>query len=308
MANEFPTDPTGLFLTLIISGGIVAGIFEWIRNTLSQRREEYMDIAKTKIEYISKSIPYYAKMIYFYNSFNRHTKKAEESQDQSDEKLTAIKMALFSVCNILHLREEFFQAFGAPQLDNIEAENIIQITGDKFARIIREGMTPRSQSILRTVLIKDQEDNLLPYHEYEDNLQYYPVLSEFQNKILSDEKAMKELRKMSQQYIEVIGFEVNHNYRIWYGEDQNFQNLSRDIVESLKDEYPHYYDRIKSFNERKFSKPSTWLKRTVLPNVENRNEEVNRIKMQYRSFLHRITIILAIFIFVFFLSFVLLFF
>lgn len=71
MADLLPPDIWALLLTIITSGGIVAGSFEWLRNELAKRRNEYMDIAKTKIGYIEKALPYYGRGSNYYYNLSR---------------------------------------------------------------------------------------------------------------------------------------------------------------------------------------------------------------------------------------------
>jgi hypothetical protein len=55
--NLISTHPVQLFLAIIISGGIVAGTYEWIRYYFNKRREEAIDMSKHKMDVISKLLP-----------------------------------------------------------------------------------------------------------------------------------------------------------------------------------------------------------------------------------------------------------
>jgi hypothetical protein len=51
-----------LLIIGISGGGVAVALIEWLRDWMIQRREQYLDISKIKIETISKSLPYYSQM------------------------------------------------------------------------------------------------------------------------------------------------------------------------------------------------------------------------------------------------------
>lgn len=98
--------------SIIISGGIVAGLFEWIRNWSAQRREEYLDISEIKIETLSKSAVIYEDMA----KWNEHF-SIQLVQDKIDYEL-----AFYYLCNLLLVIDKWHDEIGQWQFDNIHAE------------------------------------------------------------------------------------------------------------------------------------------------------------------------------------------
>ena len=47
--------PFELFLSIIVGGSVIAGSYEWIRQYLTRRREEYVNMANKKMDVIDKT-------------------------------------------------------------------------------------------------------------------------------------------------------------------------------------------------------------------------------------------------------------
>ena len=228
----------GLFFTIILSGGIVAGLFEWFRNWMMRKREEYMDISKIKIEYISKSLPYYSQSAYYFNGLSSYI-KSKRRNDYS-------QICMYYVSNGLRLRHEYFKKFGVIQLDNIEAEEILESISQNLSLTITDKMGIRDMSLM----ISLTEENIL-FHEFKNNLlqNYSELLRKFEERILTNKEVLEVLEKHARWFAELITLEVNHNYRIWYGQDVVLTGLSDDTLQFLKNQHLTYYDRITSFGQ-----------------------------------------------------------
>jgi hypothetical protein len=151
------------------------------------------------------------------------------------------------------IRRKYFENFGATQLDDVQAETIIEWIGMDFenkipAKVDESGESGEKLSIMRSI-----RKNNLPYHEFESNisLNFYnmDLLKELERLILSDQYLLKELGKRSHLFAEILTIEVNHIYRIWYGysEESTLNFLSGDTIEFLKGNYKKYYLRIAHF-------------------------------------------------------------
>jgi hypothetical protein len=55
MSDEFSLVAPQLALTFIITGGIVAGTYEWIRYYFNKKREDSFEISKQKIGIIKET-------------------------------------------------------------------------------------------------------------------------------------------------------------------------------------------------------------------------------------------------------------
>jgi hypothetical protein len=73
----------------------------------------------------------------------------------------------------------------------------------------------------------------------------------FKSKVLHDEISLKELERKSRYYAELMTLEVNHIYRVVYGEEVNLNVLSNDTRRYLQKHYKDYYlDRIKKSDRK----------------------------------------------------------
>jgi hypothetical protein len=121
------TDPIQLGLAIIISGGLVAGTYEWIRYLFNKRREERMDTArKKKMEKIANCAPYYNQLVVYSFSFS----------NAINQGLPDAQLCLFHLSNILNIYYEIFRQFGGIQLDSLLAEKIVVGLGNTFLSVI----------------------------------------------------------------------------------------------------------------------------------------------------------------------------
>jgi len=106
-------DAYGFLLTIISSGGALIVGIETFRDWLLRRREEYVELAKHKIETISKNIPYYIHLAR--NSWNLGWYGSTESKEQNPKRL------LYYLANILYYKQKISEMIGDLQLDNLDA-------------------------------------------------------------------------------------------------------------------------------------------------------------------------------------------
>jgi hypothetical protein len=234
--DSIPSGSLGLFLSIIISGGIVAGLFEFFRNWIIQRRQEHWDISKIKLGYIDKSLPYFGQMQLYCQTLADYLKA--EDHDRYN------RIIMYYTCNILRLKDEHFRKFGAVQLDNVNAETVLESLLRDFEVVLIQRLGSRSHSMLLGLI-----NATTLYHEFEDKLSKHDDLIQvFKSKVLCHEISVKELEKKSRYYAELIYIEINHIYRVVYGKeyDVKLSTLSPDTLRYLKKHYNDYYsDRIK---------------------------------------------------------------
>jgi hypothetical protein len=247
MAN-FPT--TGiLWLDILIvstlTGSVVAAGLTAFTNRLAKRREEYLDMAKYKMDSIFKSKHYFIQMARFYEFLYYQLNGERANFD--------FMQILYFICNILYLREEVRRSFGAIQLGDLGAENVVKETGDKLLSALDQVYLYEDISRLT-----DLARCNLPYHVFRtrvatDNIDLLDKLRNWlSNTMLSD-----ELKKSCLCYRQLILFELNHIFKVWYGREPVFKiDITRDIEEYLLKEsskkenqplYKDYYRRISSF-------------------------------------------------------------
>ena len=260
MSQHTSLEPISLLFTIIVSGGIVAGLFEGLRNWLARRREEYMDLSKIKMEKVSDALPYYNKMNHYFNSIKNYADHDSKTSNEERRFIFHSREFLFFIGKVLNISDQYFEKFGGMQLDSIEAEEILTHILTEFPAVIRRKLGFKELSLLKNNLVKNGDHDFF-YHEFEYTLGFYSELkTKFENEILLDIKTMTELRNLCVYFVDISVFELNHNFRIWYGEDQNYKHLDPQTLRFIMLNYPSYYQRIKSFNKPKLLEPSSWFK------------------------------------------------
>jgi len=240
-----------IFVTIIISGGIVAGSFEWLRDTLARRRQEYLDISKIKIDYISKSLPYYGQLS-FYNYMLSKLLRTKRYA-------TYFNLILYYICSLLYLENKYFKTFGAIQLGSSDAETVLESINTDFKFMIATKIGQRNISLLSNILRDD-----LPYHEFEDFLKVNETIVKDFCEIFSDSQILEELEKRCRYFHELITLEVNDIYKEWYKKEIPSYNINDDTIDYIKNRYPFYHSRIISLvnwsTKRRITHPLLWRK------------------------------------------------
>lgn len=266
--DTLPPDPWSLFFAIIISGGIVAGIFEGIRNWFAKKREEYIDISKTKMEKISNALPYYNKFVYYFltiGNYINHVSK-ENNPDFLHQKYS--KEYLYYIGILLNLLDNFNKEFGALQLDSIAAENILSNIIPEYQKTIRRKIGFNYFSILSSDLVR-RDNDYFNFHEFDSKFMenhnfissvYDDLRVEFENKILSDENTMDKLYELGSCFVDILVFEVNHSFKLWYGQGQKYENLKPTTLRYIILNSPKYYKRITNLSNRKLLEPLSWIR------------------------------------------------
>jgi hypothetical protein len=111
------TDAYSIAFGLLGAGGIGA-IITKIYDHWMTKRQERIDMARIRLDTISKAAPYYSRLA-VYNCWNLASLLRSENETPDFE------LMFYYLCNILYLRHKIIQTFGEIQLDNLEAEEII---------------------------------------------------------------------------------------------------------------------------------------------------------------------------------------
>src|SRR5215203_3705949 len=123
---EFPlTGITWLDIVVTIVAGSIGTTFltSWINNRI-QKRQEIVEVSKQKIESISKSKPKFVQLASYYAEIARHL--GEKVEEPSWRKMFYVTGKIFLLRNCI------YEEFGAIQLNNLEAEDIVNTFGREF--------------------------------------------------------------------------------------------------------------------------------------------------------------------------------
>lgn len=226
-----------LLATAIISSGVLVALIESFRDWLFKRREEYVELTKQKIDIISKATAYYNQIAFNCVQFSRELGKGIKERD--------VMLCMYHLCIILELKQKIRFLFGDIQLDNLEAEEIIDKFFGKIVYSVKNTFNSLEYSKF-SYLTKDY----IPYHLFYNNVQenekaLYGKFSEW-----ISNKELTELTQYSQWYAELIMFELNHIYAVWYGDEPKFSKLSPKLRQYLLTEHQDYHNRLLSIETR----------------------------------------------------------
>src|SRR5919199_532767 len=102
-----------------------------------------MDVSKIKLGYIDKSLPYYGQTVAYCQT------TADYLNTREYDRYNFIIM--YYTYNILRLKHEHFGKFGAVQLDNVNAETVLESLVRDFELVLIDRLGSRSHLINTTI-------------------------------------------------------------------------------------------------------------------------------------------------------------
>jgi hypothetical protein len=227
-----------LFVGAILSSSVIAMTIEKLHDVLSKKRERYFEISKYKVETISKAVPYYNKLAFNAFNFSRELRKPIDKRDYM--------LCVYRLSNFLYTLQKIRQMFGDIQLDNLLGEKILDGFFSNIFCLITAKFSYLEYSKLSYLVEHD-----LPYHKFHDNIMdnEKDLYEKFKNWISNEisPECLKDLAEKSEWYSSLLMLELNHVYRLWYGEEPSVE-LDKELKQYLEKNERKYYDRIKSFH------------------------------------------------------------
>jgi hypothetical protein len=220
--------------TILVSGGVITTVLTLFANWLIKRRQQRVDMSKIKIQTITKVVPLY-NQIALYNSSNLSYELGKDNQDRD-----AVLM-LYYICNIMNIRKQIIKKIGDIQLDNIDAERIIgNLYNNIITRIKGHFGHVDSDRMLHLV------DNDIAYHRFHQKVSSGNDNDLYQKFVhwIYGEEITSEIERNCRWFAELIMYELNYVYRIWYNEPPDIFRLSQDLLNYLATNHPKYYHRI----------------------------------------------------------------
>jgi hypothetical protein len=231
MPDGFSLAIPQLGLTFLITGGIIAGTYEWIRYYFNKKREDAFVMSKQKMTVVSKSLPIHIQLSSYYKSL---------SDDLGNPQKNTFS-CIINISTIISLQNFVFQTYGSIQLDNLEAERILTQFGYYVIEIVYKELTPDDASLIQYLAKKTS------YEEIVAELQKNQAFSERFTTWLSTSKSLQLAEQRCRWYSQLLTLETNHIYKLWYNEEPRFTDLDHDLREYLSKEKRNYCARLVSF-------------------------------------------------------------
>lgn len=231
--SQRPDFMDGIIVFLTAGGGIATGL-TIANNWLIKRRQHKLNMSDVRIQTISKFSPLYNKLA-LYNSWN-----LSNQLNLPREKRDTVLM-FFYVCNILNLRRQIVNQIGDLQFADLTAETIIGDLGRNIASLIVAQFGQYKSSLMTSLVDSD-----LPFYEFHDTIlkEHSDLLHDFEEWITRPEIS-EQLEKNCRWYSQLIMYELNYVYMIWYGEPPDLLKLSPDLIDHLETTHPKYFQRLK---------------------------------------------------------------
>jgi hypothetical protein len=196
-------------LQTTIIGIVVGGIATWfIQHAIqrsSQKRQLLLDISKHKFETIQKSSGDYVALTSALGRFHELSLKSNESNEEK----------FYAICNFC----KAYWQFSGFELDSLGGEDAM----DKLSREILSILDNLGDETVSNMikLLESEKEERIRFPEFKKKLPT-PLFNNFCKKILADPHISKKLDKYCEWLREVILFELNTAYSLWYGENPKF--------------------------------------------------------------------------------------
>jgi hypothetical protein len=222
----------GIIIFLTAGGGIAAGL-TIANNWLMKRRQHKVNMSNIRMQTISKAAPLYNK-IALYNAWNLSHQLTLPNDQQNTE------LMFYYACNILNLRRQIVNTIGDLQFTDLTAETIIGDLGRNITGSIARDFGPIDLSIMTSLV-----DDDLPFHRFHQIIleDHAALFHKFEQWIARRDIA-EELERNCRWYSQLIMYELNYVYMIWYGEPPNMLALNADLLTHLQQEHPAYLRRL----------------------------------------------------------------
>jgi hypothetical protein len=218
----------------LVTGGGIAAALTIANNWLMKIRQHKLNMSDVRIRTISKSAPLYNK-IAVYNAWNLSHQLTLPNEQRNTE------LMFYYVCNMLNLRHQIVNAIGDLQFADLTAETIIGDLGRNITTSITGHFGPVDSSLMTSLV-----DNDLPFHKFHDIISrdQADLFHNFEQWIARNEISV-ELERNCRWYAQLIMYELNYVYMIWYGEPPSLQLLSPDLRAYLEKNHYSYFQRLR---------------------------------------------------------------
>lgn len=242
MSAEGSPDIWGPALTLLAGGTVAATAITLFSNWLLKRREERLDISKQKMSEITKSMPNYTQMASYYKALA--VQLSEQKKDQT--------ICLYYTCRALCLQRQLFIKVGAFQLDDLDAESILaKLSGELLTTLSKE------LSITERLKLTDLISETSTFDDFLNtiSLPHNQALVQRFYSWLNTSNSLQELSKNCTWFRDLLIFEINHVYELWYGTNPEYYNkdtLKPELFKYLEEKHPLFANRIRNYRIRNY--------------------------------------------------------
>ena len=221
-------------LALLISGGVITTLLTLFVNWLIKKRQHKVDMSKLKIQTMTKVAPLYNRLA-LHNSWNLSDELRKPRQDRDPVRM------MYYLCNIMNIHRQIVRKIGDILLENLDAEHIISnIYRDITTSVERNFGYIDSSRLLHMV------DDDMPYHVFHERVSAgseNDLYQKFVHWIYKDETS-EEIARNCTWFAQLIMYELNYVYKIWYDEPPDRFRLNRNLQEYLATNHQRYYHRI----------------------------------------------------------------
>jgi hypothetical protein len=156
-----------------------------------------------------------------------------------------IELMFYYLCNMLSLRKQIIDTIGDLQFADLTAERIIIELGIAIRRLVVDQFGQINTSRMTSLVNGD-----LPFHRFHE------IIADEQNRDLfhdfevwiTEQQTIRELEQNCRWYAQLIMYELNYVYIVWYGEPPDLLKLSPDLREHLETTHPTYFQRLRKID------------------------------------------------------------
>lgn len=220
-------------LSTLALGSIASVIISGRINNQMKKRDQFFEMAKHKMDTISKSMPTYTQLGSYYDEFSTLLLNSKPN----------LLRAFYVASRILYLERTIFEKYGTIQLDSLEAEYIITSFELNLGidRIARDTMGDNArENITYKKFVENGIDGVL-FRKFKTHFLKQKSKASYPN--------TPNLQQKCNWYCQLMFLEINEIYSLWYGGHPLMDTcgLTADLRNYLVNEHPDYYNRIRKW-------------------------------------------------------------
>jgi len=232
-------------VSLLASGGVIgaliASLIAWTREYYKTEHQFRLDVRRNRIEAFSKLSTDYLLLALALAEFHKWT-----SKDSKD------KVKFYFICKFFFYYSKIAEDAGGFEFENRQSEDVMTSLVGGIFNVFKDFDYDVFSDMID--LVTSPDGKIIRYNKFKTKIDT-SLFSDFVSKIIKNKNNYSELIKYSNWLEQIMLFEINTGFRLWYNEKPTIEveePLKKYLIENQYERYIHRFvlsdkGRIKKF-------------------------------------------------------------
>jgi len=204
-----------------IVGSLATGTFAWYRQHHGQKQQFRLDIIKNRLEVFGKLSTDYILMASALFEFHELAPTGRENDE----------LRFYFICKFFSYYSKIAEEAGGFEFENRQSEDVVTYLVADIMKIFSDSGFGYERFSDMIDLVTSEDGKIMRFNKFKVKNQE-DLFSEFQNKIIKENRIRDELMRYSNWLQKIIIFEINMGFRYWYNESPEF-DLEEPLIKYL---------------------------------------------------------------------------